>query len=269
MSCLLGHAQADPDEDVLPRGVQRLSQADLDGLVALLVEHLEHRRLLELEPDPHGDQDQDRAEEEGQAPQPAVQHGLGGEGDEGESAGAQQGAELDAHEGQRGEEAAALRRRELRDEHGGARLLGPGAQPLEDAEQDQQDRGDDTGGLEGGEDADQEARAAHEGDGGDEDHLAAQLVAEVAEHQPADRPGGEANGVGAQRRDRAAGGAQGLEEQLAEDEGTGQAVDVEVVVLEGRPHRGRQGGAPELLGIYLRLVIGLRHEVALRGEDLP
>ena len=144
--------------------------------------------------------------------------------------------ELDANERQGGEETTTAARGHFGDQRGGAGLLGTGAQALEDAEGHQEDRSQHPGLFKGGQQADGEAGHAHQADGQDQDHLAAEPVADVAEDNAAERPGGEAHTVGGEGGDDGAALAQRGEEERPEDQGRGQAVDVEVVVLQGGAH---------------------------------
>src|SRR5262245_1401603 len=65
-------------------------------------------------------------------------------------------------------------------------------------------------------------------------------VAEVAEEETAEGPHGEPDAEGREPDDRAGGRVAGDEEQLVEHERDGEAVDEEVVPLEGRADdRGR------------------------------
>ena len=66
----------------------------------------------------------------------------------------------------------------------------------------------------------------------DEHRLAADAVAEVTEDDAAQRPRGEADGEGAERRQRADQRARAREEQLAEDQRGGGPVEEEVVPLD-------------------------------------
>ena len=67
-----------------------------------------------------------------------------------------------------------------------------------------------------------------------EHRLAADAVAEVAEDDAAERPRDEADGEGAEREQRADQRIDAREEQLAEDQRGGGAVEEEVVPLDRR-----------------------------------
>ena len=91
----------------------------------------------------------------------------------------------------------------------------------------------DPGRLVGRQQPDQERREADEHEGGDERRLPADAVAVVAEHDAAERPGEEPDGVGGERGHRPGDRVDGREEQAVEDEGGGGAVQEEVVPLDG------------------------------------
>lgn len=232
-----------------------------------LFQRLEGGGFLEPHPNDDGDDDQYGAEQEGHSPEPAEQDVAAGQCQQCEGAGAEQGADLDADEGQRSEEAAAFAWCELRDQHGGTGLFGPGAEALGDPQRDQQDGAPDADGVVRRQHADQHRRAAHQGDGDDQDDLAPDLVAHGAEHQAADRAGREAHRVGAQCGDGGAGGAERLEEQFAENQCAGEAVDVEVVVLQGGADGRGEGGPTELDGIDDVLLFGGWRGVLLGHES--
>ena len=92
----------------------------------------------------------------------------------------------------------------------------------------------------GGQAADEERRGAHQREREDQDALAAELVADVAEEERADRPGDVADAEGGERQQRGGRGVGLGEEDLAEDQRGGGAVDEEVVVLQGAADPARQ-----------------------------
>lgn len=88
--------------------------------------------------------------------------------------------------------------------HEGGRpaVLAAGGEALHHAQQDQQDGGPELDLVEGGQDADGERRDGHQHDGGGEDRLSAQPIAERSPDEPAqgahqegDRKGGERESV--------------------------------------------------------------------------
>jgi hypothetical protein len=79
---------------------------------------------------------------------------------------------------------------------------------------------------------DQERGDAHQQQRDDQDVLAAQLVAVVTEHHPAQRPRHEPHGVRREGQQRPHQRLEVGEEELIEDQRCGGAVDEEVVPLE-------------------------------------
>ena len=76
--------------------------------------------------------------------------------------------------------------------------------------------------LGGGQNTDQGAGPAHQGDGDHQDPFAAEPVAEGAEEQAAERPGQEADRQRGEAGDGAGRRAERGEEDLAEDQRRGQ-----------------------------------------------
>ncbi len=127
------------------------------------------------------------------------------------------------------------------------------ADALDHADADQQDRGGDADALVAGQQADRGGRDAHQEQGDDQGGLAAELVAEVAEDDAAERAGEEADPEGGEGDEGAEGAFEFGEEHLVEDEGGGGSVDVEVEPLdggadEGSDSRSAGGFAPRLVG---------------------
>ena len=81
--------------------------------------------------------------------------------------------------------------------------------------------------------ADRRRRHAHDQQRQIEHGLAADLVAEMTEHDPAERPRNEAQGVGAERQQRTHRRIECRKEQFVEDQRRGGAVQEEVVPLDG------------------------------------
>ena len=105
-------------------------------------------------------------------PQPAFKHAFVGHANEREGTGTKEGSELDAHERQRSEVAAALGRSDFGDQCCCACLFGSGAEALDDAKHHKEDSAKHSGLFERREQADREAGEAHHADGHQEDHLA-------------------------------------------------------------------------------------------------
>ena len=145
-----------------------------------------------------------------------------------------------------GPEAAVLRLAVLGDDQHGAAPLTAEREALDEPQGDQQDRGQHADGGEGGQQPDREGRAAHHQQRDDQQLLAADPVAEVAEDQGADRPGEEARprrcakAAGCRRTRRLLG-----EEQGREDERGGRAVEEEVVPLDRGADDARADDAAE------------------------
>ena len=106
--------------------------------------------------------------------------------------------------------------------------------------------------------ADQERRDAHDQQRRDEHRLAADAVAEVPEHDPADRPRREADRVGAERQQRADQRLRIREEQLAEHERGSRAVEEEVVPLDRGPDEARECDLLDVLRATIALPVQAR-----------
>jgi hypothetical protein len=129
------------------------------------------------------------------------------------------------------EVAALVGRCVFRHIDGGTTVLTAQCQTLRHAQQDQDDRGGHANAFVVGQHADEEGRQAHDDDGHQEGVLAADHVAQHAEHQRAERTHDEAGSKGQQRKDVAGVLGEGGEE-LRPDDGGQSAVEVEVVPLE-------------------------------------
>ena len=103
---------------------------------------------------------------------------------------------------------------------------------LHEAQRDEQDRGGDADRLVGGQEADRARGQAHHQQRRDEHVAAARAVAEVAGDDAADRPRDEADRVGGEGQQRADQRLGVREEEVAEDERGGRAVEEEVVPLQ-------------------------------------
>ena len=131
--------RADADQHAARVALERLDERQLDdGLAAL--DLLEHRRLLDPQAHPQRDGDQHEAEQERDAPAPRVELVVGQQRDEQERQRAEHEADLHAGLGERAEEAAPLLRRVLGEQRRRAAELGAGAEALEHAQRDEQDR---------------------------------------------------------------------------------------------------------------------------------
>ena len=126
-----------------------------------------------------------------------------------------------------------------RHEHGAAPFAAD-AEALRDAEQDQRHGGPRADLLVGRQQADQERGDAHHDECQHEHRLASDPVAVVADDDAAERAGDEADGVGAEGRQRAGQRIEGRKEQAIEDERRGRSVEEEVVPLDGRADQARE-----------------------------
>ena len=134
------------------------------------------------------------------------------------------------------------------------------AQPLDEPQRHQHDRRPHPDRRVGRHQADRERGDAHHQQRDDEDVLAAELVAVVAEDHAAEGAGDEPHRVGREGQQGAHERLEAGEEQLVEHQRRGGAVDEEVVPLQRRPdqardddaaHRRRRGvgGAGRALGV--------------------
>ena len=133
----------------------------------------------------------------------------------------------------------------LHGQHHRAAPLAADAEALSQAEDHQEDRGGHADGAVGGQQADQERGNPHDQQREDQHLLAADPVAVVAEDDPADRAGQEADGVSAEGQQRAGKRRELGEEELVEHQRGGGAVEEEVVPLDGGPDEARRGYLPD------------------------
>ena len=115
------------------------------------------------------------------------------------------------------------------------------------ADDDQQDAGPDADALVGGQQADEERGHAHQDEPEDQYRFAADLVAEVAADDAAERADREPDAEGGEGQQGAGQRVGGGEEVGAEVQGRGGAVADEVVGLDGGPDAGADG---HLLGVF-------------------
>ena len=138
-------------------------------------------------------------------------------------------------------EAAALGRGVLDGEQHGAAVLTADADALQHPEHDEGDRRPDADLVVGRQQADERRADAHDHQRQQQHLLAADPVAEVAEDQPADRAGEEADGEGGEGRELRGRAVEAVEVELVEDHGRGRAVEEEVVPLDGGADRRGEG----------------------------
>ena len=108
---------------------------------------------------------------------------------------------LHALQREAGEEAAPAERRVLEDHRAGAGDLAGHREALDQAQDDEQRRGQQADLVVGRQQADGHGREAHQEHADDQHRLAAVRVAPVAEDEGADRPRDVADAVGRERRD--------------------------------------------------------------------
>ena len=212
-----------------------------------LLDRDELRALLDAQPHVEPDADEQRAEQERDAPAPGAE-GLGGhrggEHEEHRVGGDQ--AERHAELGEAAVEAALGLGRVLhRDEHRPAPLAAH-REALHEAQHHEQDRGERADRGVGGQDTDERGGHAHRHQRRDERGLAADPVAEVTEDHAADGAGEEPDGERRERRERAGQRRDVREELRREHRDGGEAVDVEVVPLDGRAHEARERDLADL-----------------------
>ena len=177
----LRHVARDDLLELRPRG--------LLGLVGLLLQLAEDRRVFHLRPQVHPDEAERARHEEGHPPAPGV-HGVIAEGrDESQH---QQRAAVEARERADLEEAAEEAPPPvggvLRHERRGAAVFATGREALDDPQEVQQDRRGDADARVGGQEPHEERRRRHQDDRHGQHPFAADLVAEGSPEDPAERP---------------------------------------------------------------------------------
>jgi len=194
----------------------------------------EDRRLGHLSANVDTESEQQQRDQKRDAPTPGQQIVLRHHGHEIEDTGGQEIADRHAHRSETAIEATFAGRSELNREDHRAAILGAGAEPLQQAHQEQQDRRPDADRGVGRQTADQEGAAAHQQDGRDQHRFAAHAIAEMAEEQAAEGTSEEAHGKGRIGRQRADIVVVFGEEQFTEHERRRRAVDEEIVPFQGR-----------------------------------
>ncbi len=193
----------------------------------------EQRALGDRHPDPQPDEHQQPLSRNGtRQPQDSNAASVVSAAHQGQDAVGQQQPDRHADLRPAGVEPTALRVARLQRHQHGAAPLAAEAEALHEAQRDQQDRRPDADRGVGRQQADGERGTAHQQQGHDQDVLAAEPVAVVAEDDAAERPGDEADGVGGEGEQRADERLEAREEQLVEHQRGGGAVDEEVVPLQ-------------------------------------
>ncbi len=213
----VGDVRAGGHGDVARVALDRLQHRQLDDL-ALLAQALEHRGLLDPQPEVQRDEDHQEREQERHAPAPGLQLVVGQLPDEQERQRAEHQPELHAELREGAVEAAPLLGRMFGQECRGTAELRAGAEALADPHQRQQDRRPDPDRRVRRQQADDPGRDPHQQRRGDQRRAPADPVAHVAEQHAADRPHREAH---AERREGGEGAGSPrlvIEEQLVEHE---------------------------------------------------
>ena len=204
------------------------------GRLALALDLLEHRRLLQPQPDIDGEDQQEQRDEERDAPAPCgellwgqacpahVNHCQGHEEPQG-------GSRLDPARSI----AAPVFRGVLGDIRRRPAVLTSQRQPLHETQQHQQNGGDPTDRREGGQQPHRERRCAHTDDRHEKRILPADNVADAPEYQRAEGPHQKASRVRDERRQQRRRRVASREEQRCEKRGE-RRVQIEVIPLEHR-----------------------------------
>ncbi|MCY1494607.1 hypothetical protein D9M68_284820 [compost metagenome] len=255
------HAGAQQDDP--PVLAQHLRDRQLHGLL-LLQQALHVFRLFQAETDDHADDDQGRREQEGNAPAPEDELG-GRQAAEGEEHhGRQQVAGGRALLGEGGVEDALALGRAFAGDQDGATPFAAHRDALDDAQHHQRDRRPYADFRVDRQHADAGGGDAHHDQGDHQGVLAADPVAEVAEDDAAERAGDEA---GPQRDEGQQRGQARVhvagEEHLAEYQRGGQAIDVEVIPLDGGAD---EGGDTRLAGLLVEGGV-VRRRCAVHGAS--
>ena len=250
-----GQPGGDPeqgDQDHL-RALARPLKLSLSGLprgLARLLHRLEDRALLQLQPHPQRHRQQHDREEEGNPPAPGFPARLVDEpfGDQHDRDRLSRKPPITPGLDEAGVEAALVLRRMLGDVDRGAAIFAAQREPLQHAQQDEQDRrGDADRGI-ARHQPDRGGGEAHQGDGDEKGIFAPQFVAEHAEQDRADRTDAEADAERRERQQELGGLVAGREELLADDGGE-RAVDEEIVPFEDRAERRGEDHQPVALDV--------------------
>jgi hypothetical protein len=124
------------------------------------------------------------------------------------------------------------------DQHRAAPFAAEG-EALDEPEHHEEHRGRDADGVVSRQQSDGERSDAHHEQAQDEEFLTADLVAVVAEHEPAHRTGHEPDREGAERQQGPRDRIGRREEDRGQDDRRGDAVEEEVVPLHGRAEHAR------------------------------
>ena len=216
--------------------------------LAFVAQPLEIRSVTETQPDVEADDSQHTRDEERDAPPVGVHRALGEQGFQaGDGQRSQQ--ETDDHRPhQEGDdEAAVLVGRVLGQEARAAAVLATGRKALHTTKKQQQQRCENADRVVTGHQTDRESGARHQQDHQGEHPLAPDAVAKGTEEEATERPHEERRREDGERAEQSRGLiARG--EELVGDESGQEAVDREVVPLDGVADRGAAHRFPDLFG---------------------
>ena len=139
---------------------------------------------------------------------------------------------LHALQAEASEEAAPAQRSVFQDHRAGAGDLAGHRETLNQAQHDQQDRGQDADLLIGRQDADSHGRKSHQEHAEQQHLLAAMRVTVMSQDEGTDRAGDIADAVGRQRSDDGRGRVGRRKEDLRENQRCRGRIDEEVIILE-------------------------------------
>ena len=147
----------------------------------------------------------------------------------------------------------------LEDHRAGAGDLAGDREALDEPEDHEQHRGEDTDLLVGRQEADADRREAHEEHAHDQHVLAAVGIAPMPEDEGADGPADVADAVGRQRRNDRDRGVPRGEEELREDQRRRRGVDEEVIILQRRADPAAGGRLLRLMSAMRLMFGGIGH----------
>ena len=220
------------------------------GHLAVLGLLLERRGLVDAAPDDVAGDDHDHGQQERDAPSPRLErvgrhHGRQRQ----EDGGRDDLTGLHALQREAAEVAAATERRVFQDHRAGPGYLAADREALDQAQEHQQGGREDADRVVGGQQRDQERRAAHQEHAQHEHVLAAVRVTPVPEDERADRSGDVADPERREGRDDRDLRVVRREEDVGEDQRGGLGVDEEVVVLERTADPATRRGLLRLLRV--------------------
>jgi hypothetical protein len=228
---------------------------------ALGEEFSEDRRLENAESDIEPDPDEEEAEKERYPPAPGEEllSGHLAKREDGEVGEEKPAGHAELRPG--GDEAAGMIGASPfhRHQHRAAPLAAD-PDPLDEAQDGEDDRPPDADLLIGRHQRHRESGQAHEQQRRDQRRLSTDAIAVMAEDRRTYRPRDEAHGIDGKGLERSDPGVRVREEQLGEDKAGDGAVEKEIVPLDGGANGGRDNGAAEL-----HLMFGRRK---LKGGDI-